>query len=151
MCIRDSPCREGTFVCCLIIVTAGHRRPRPHVHRRLFADDDRPKPLSIGCLVKCSKAVSSLCGYGKRVMLSKRGCRLCQSLPRVPVWHKVWSWIVTGFALGCHILMQARLIQRFCSADLRRPRCFSRVRPAADQHLCVPADDSNLVEPHASS
>lgn len=49
-----------------------------------------------------------------------------QSLPRVPIWHDVWSWIVAGFASGMdHPDAGARLIEHFIAAGLELPTLFS--------------------------
>ncbi|WP_069277883.1 class I SAM-dependent methyltransferase [Bradyrhizobium elkanii] len=48
------------------------------------------------------------------------------SLPRVPLWHEVWSWIVAGFATGMsHADAGARLIEHFSNAGLDLPTIFS--------------------------
>lgn len=51
-----------------------------------------------------------------------------QSLPRVAIWHEVWSWIVAGFASGMiHPDAGARLVEHFSTAGLDLPTIFSEV------------------------
>jgi SAM-dependent methyltransferase len=51
-----------------------------------------------------------------------------QSLPRVPIWHEVWGWIVAGCASGmAHPDAGARLIEHFNTAGLDLPTMFSEV------------------------
>lgn len=48
------------------------------------------------------------------------------SLPRVPLWHEVWNWIVAGFATGMsHPDAGARFIEHFSNAGLDLPTIFS--------------------------
>jgi SAM-dependent methyltransferase len=48
------------------------------------------------------------------------------SLPRVPLWHEIWSWIVAGFATGMsHPDAGARFIEHFGNAGLDLPTIFS--------------------------